>query len=183
MHQLVFIKDPVCCPSFISLLVKHRLATQKRPVVTCFLFFCLCCSSCSGTDSSGVLTSLSVDTASIEYTAQPLWIVVIWSVSCLSFVILRRTHQHYVRRWRRESVAAPHWQSYLCTTYLPSVTLPVCGLLWHSRTHWLKWNGVTVTSMVIQTLVWLCLCAVCGVCMGVGERRREEWERCVYEFA
>ena len=39
---------------------------QERPVVTYVLFFCLCCSSSSGTDSSGVLTYLGVDTASIE---------------------------------------------------------------------------------------------------------------------
>ena len=112
-----------------------------------------------------------------------LWIVVNWSVFCLSFVTLRTTHQHYVSRWRRESVAVTHLQSSLCTAYLPSVTLPVCGLLWHSRAHWLKWNGVTVSSMVSQT-VWLCLCVVCGVCIGVwweiagGERE----ELCVNLF-
>ena len=86
---------------------------------------------------------------------------------CLPFVTLRTTHEHYVGKWRRESVAVLHWQSCLCNTYLPSVPLLVWGLLWHSRAHWLKWNGLTVTSMVSQTLVWLCLCVVCGVCMGV----------------
>ena len=175
-------KNAVCCPSFISLLVKHRLATQEKPVVTCVLFFCLCCSSSSGTDSSGVLTSLGVDTASIEWTAQPLWIVVNWSVFCLSFVTLRMTHQHhYVRRWRRESVAVLHWQSYLCTSYLPSVSLLVCGLLWLSGAHWLKWNGVTADSMVSQTLVWLWLCGVWGVhgCVvrDEGKRGRDVYTR------
>ena len=49
---------------------------HRRGLLSHVLFFCLCCSSSSGTDSSAVLTSLGVDTASIERTAQPLWIVV-----------------------------------------------------------------------------------------------------------
>ena len=38
----------------------------RGPVVICVLFICLCCFSSSGTDSSEVLTSVGVDTASIE---------------------------------------------------------------------------------------------------------------------
>ena len=160
MHQLSSKKTQCVAPLSFHSFSNTDPATQERPVVTCVLFFCLCCSSSSGTDSSGVLTSLGVDTASIEWTAQPLWIVVNCSVFCLSFVPLRMTrHQHYyVRRWRRESVAVLHWQSYLCAAYVPSVPLLVCRLLWHSRARWLKWNGVTVTSVVRGACVCVCVC-------------------------
>ena len=49
-----------------SLLVKHRIAMQERPVVTCVFVLLSVLFSSTGTDSSDLLTSLGVDTASIE---------------------------------------------------------------------------------------------------------------------
>ena len=126
MHQLVFKKDPVLSLFHFTNCQAQTCYTGEACCRPCVLFFCLCCFSSSGTDSSAVLTSLGVDTASIEWTAQPFWIVVKLPVFCLSFVTLRSTHQRYVGKWRRESVAVLHWESYLCTTYLPSVHLLVC---------------------------------------------------------
>ena len=83
MHQLTY-PDPVLFLFQFTPCQTQNCYAGEACCHMCFVLLSVLFSS-TGTDSSELLTSLGVDTASIEWTAQPLWIVV--NLVCFLFVL------------------------------------------------------------------------------------------------